>query len=242
MLDKLFDKLAEDYDQMVQESDRLHLFPFAGYDDVMTNIANQVITCSHIPEVKILDLGIGTGALYQKIPPEKIHLFGVDVSEKMLELARLRLPDAKLLHHDFYKGLPEDFKSEKFDFIVSSYAFHHLDINEFVNMIEYLLKHLVPYGKILIGDILFANYSEKEICKKKSSEYWDESEYYHVFSELIELLDGHLALSFMKISYCAGILIVDNYHETALQMEDSLIKYNTNTVKWKSSQPRKKSE
>lgn len=241
-MEKLFDKLAEDYDQIAQESDRLQLFPYAGYDEVLTTIANQVLSASHLSDAKILDFGIGTGALYQKIPPEKIHLSGVDVSKKMLELARLRLPEARLLHHDFYKGLPEAFQRDKFDFIVSTYAFHHLDINEFVNMIEYLLKYLVPYGKILVGDIMFANHSEKMICRKKSSEYWDDSEYYHVFSELIELLDGHLALSFMKISYCAGVLIVENYHETALQMEDSLIKYNTNTVKWKSNQSGKKSE
>jgi len=240
MLEKLFDRLAADYDQTVEESDRLRQFPFAGYDEVLTMIANQVMGATHITQAKILDLGIGTGQLYQKLPPEKFRLYGFDISEKMLEQSRLRYPEAILLHHDFLKGIPEAFKEEKYDFIIATYSLHHLDLAAFTGMIDHLLGCLVPYGKILIGDVMFSSQTEKDMCRKQCGEYWDETEHYHVFSQLIELLDGRLALSFLKISFCAGVLVVENYHETALQMEDSLVQYNRNTVKWKSSQSGKK--
>ncbi len=242
MWEKLFDKIADDYDQGVQETDRLGMFPYAGYDEVLTQIAEQVEKASHISEKRILDLGIGTAALYQKIAFEKCDIYGIDISNKMLDLARLRLGRATLLKHDFQKGIPEELSFAKFDFIISTYAMHHLNKGQFINMIDRLLNLLAPFGKILIGDVMFATQVEHDHCHEENAEYWDEMETYHVFDELIEMLDGHLQLSFMRISYCAGILIIENYHDTALQIEDSLIKYNRNTMKWKSSQPRKKSE
>ncbi len=240
MTENLFDKMASEYDQMVQEADRENQFPFAGYNELMNVIAGIISDETQLAKAKILDLGVGTGTLYQKLPPEKYALYAMDSSEKMLDIARLRLPDANLAQADFCLGLPDDFNKEKYDFIVATYAFHHLDIEHFVDMVEYLIPHLLPYGKILIGDIMFTNFREKEQCHQKCAELWDETEHYHVFSQLIEVMDGSLALSFMKISYCAGVMIVDNYGESALQIDDYLIKYNSNTVKWKSSQSGKK--
>lgn len=242
MWEKLFDRIAEDYDQSVQETDHLGLFPYAGYDEILTEIANQVDKAKHLTEKRILDLGIGTGALYQKLNPNGCELVGIDVSAKMLDLARLRIPQANLIQRDFRKGLPEAIQKDKFDFIISTYALHHLTTPEFVGMIGRLVEMMAPFGKILIGDIMFANKIDHDQCKKKNSEYWDESETYEIFDDLIDLLDGKLALSFMKMSFCAGVLIIENFHDTALQIEDSLIKYTGNTAKWKSSQPQKKSE
>jgi putative AdoMet-dependent methyltransferase len=238
----IFDRIADDYDQQVQEADQRNLFPFAGYDEVLTTIARYILSNKLESTLKILDLGIGTASLYRKLPPERIRLFGSDISEKMLERARLLVPSARLEVHDFTGGIPGPFMKEKFDFIVSTYAFHHLDLAHLIKMIDHLLQHLEPMGKILIGDVLFQNKSEREDCRESCLDLWDDNEHYHLFSELIEFLDGRLAISFLKISFCAGIIVIENYHETTLQRENNLLKYKSNTTKWKSSRARKTSD
>lgn len=238
----VFDRIADEYDQQVQEADQQNLFPFAGYDEVLSTIAHYVLDNKFAPTLKVLDLGIGTATLYRKLPPERIRLYGCDVSDKMIERARLLVPSAILEVHDFVNGIPEPFRKEKFDFIVATYAFHHLDLSQLVKMIDHLLRHLEPMGRILIGDILFQDANERENCRELCLDAWDDEEHYHLFSELIEMLDGRLAISFLKISFCAGILVIDNYHETALQREDNLLKYKSNTTKWKSSRAGKSSE
>ena len=238
----VFDRLADDYDQIVQETDQANRFPFAGYDEVLNTVAEYIHNSSIEPTVKVLDLGIGTASLYRKLPPERIRLFGCDISEKMIERAKLLVPYAELEVHDFGNGIPEKYRKQKFDFIVSTYAFHHLDTKQFIGMIDHLLPQLEPLGRILIGDVLFQDEIERDRCHERYPEDWDLDEHYHLFSELIELLDGRLAISFLKISFCAGLLVIDNYHETALQREDNLVKYKSNTTKWKSNRAGKSSE
>ena len=48
-----------------------------------------------------------------------------------------------------------------------------------------------------------------------------------------------LALSFMEINTYTGLLLIENYYESSLHFEESLIKYKTNTMKWKSNHSRK---
>ncbi|MDY0374082.1 MAG: class I SAM-dependent methyltransferase, partial [Candidatus Izemoplasmatales bacterium] len=158
-MSSLFGMDASQYDQIVQESDRLNQFPFAGYDEVLTQIADMIRSAKHLSVAEILDLGIGTGQLYQKLSPDKYSLFGIDNSEEMLEIAKLKLPGARLMAHDFLKGMPEGLKKRKFDFIVATYAFHHVNISDFVKLIDYYLGYLSPFGKLLIGDILFTDAS-----------------------------------------------------------------------------------
>jgi putative AdoMet-dependent methyltransferase len=236
----LFTNKASQYDQVVQEADRLNQFPFAGYDDMLTQIADMICSAKHLSVAEVLDLGIGTGQLYQKIPPEKISLRGLDRSDQMLEIAKLRLPGANLVKQDFTEGLPEDFRKRNYDFIVATYALHHLELSEYLKLIDYCLTFLSPFGKLIIGDILFTDELSRQRTMEENQELWDETEHYHAFSELIELLDGRLAMSFLKISFCAGIIVIEKYHETTLHFEDSLVKYKSNTVKWKSNQTGKK--
>ncbi|NLZ62035.1 MAG: hypothetical protein GX904_04470, partial [Acholeplasmataceae bacterium] len=78
MWETIFDRIADDYDQQVQEADQRNLFPFAGYDEVLTTIARYILSNKLESTLKILDLGIGTASLYRKLPPERIRLFGSD--------------------------------------------------------------------------------------------------------------------------------------------------------------------
>ncbi|MDP3130190.1 MAG: methyltransferase domain-containing protein, partial [Bacillota bacterium] len=125
MIQELFDRLAASYDQGVIESDKENAFPFAGYQKTLDFIADEIAGKARLGRVRLLDLGIGTGLLETRIAPETIELTGVDLSEKMLEICRLRHPDASLHQADFLRGIPSR-EDIKWDVIVSTYAMHHL--------------------------------------------------------------------------------------------------------------------
>jgi len=225
MLKDLFDRLSSTYDQDVIECDNQFQFPFAGYQNILSYIAEDINSRRDFSQVSVLDLGIGTGILASKLMPERLTLYGIDISEKMLEIASLKLQGAHLFLKDFRRGIPSELSNMTFDYIVSTYAMHHLTDDEFADYLDYLVDRLNPFGKIFIGDVLFLNNREREICRQAHLKNWDDSEYYHVYDKIVSKLKKSISSSFMKMSFCAGILIFQKYHERTLQSCDSLVKY-----------------
>jgi len=225
MIKDLFDKLSKTYDQDVIDCDNRGLFPFAGYQNLIDYIAAFINTRTENEPIKLLDLGIGTGFLPSKLFPERLKVVGVDLSTQMLEIAGLRLPNADLYQFDFRLGLPETILHEKFDYIVSTYAMHHLTEEQFIDYIHFMLERLNPFGRIIIGDIMFLNHRERDNVRLANLELWDETEHYHLFDYVIEHINKNLSINFYKISFCSGILIIENYHEHTLQDRELLVKY-----------------
>jgi putative AdoMet-dependent methyltransferase len=225
MWKEVFDKFAETYDQDVLDADNQNQFPYAGYQKILDFIASDIDKDSHMGKLRILDLGIGTGTLEAKVKPEKVDITGIDLSEKMLEVAQLKLHAARLFCADFRKGLPEEIRNDKFDIIVATYAMHHLGFEEWMEYVHYLSHHLTVFGKIYIGDILFVNENEKRLCRTQNLDSWDDDEHYHVYEAIVAKICDHLAASFLKISFCAGVIILENYHECTLQPDELLVKY-----------------
>ena len=109
---------------------------FAGYKKIRENKANANILFeipalfSMMPDLqgkRVLDLGCGFGEHCKKFVEcgaEKV--VGIDISEKMLEVARAENGDSKIT----YVNMPmEDIAGlqEKFDVVISSLAFHYVE-------------------------------------------------------------------------------------------------------------------
>lgn len=205
MLDnKGFDLWADGYDKSVQLSEENDAYPFAGYKDVLNTIYNVVHSKKR---VKILDVGFGTGILTKKLYDDGYEIYGIDFSQKMIEIAKEKMPLAKLMQYDFSKGLPEEIKDISFDYIISTYAMHHLDDDEKTQFIEALRNHLLADGEILIGDVAFKTRELLEKCKRCYEADWDDDEIYFVFEELKESLSDR-DISFIEISHCSGVIII----------------------------------
>lgn len=200
----LFDKWASEYDADVIESDEAGTFPFAGYQRLMMAIF-ELVTVK--PGAKILDLGFGTGVLTKRLYDAGLDVTGVDFSEKMCAIASERMPGARLICADFANGLPDELEGETFDFIVSTYAFHHIPEHEKAERIHELMKVLNPGGVLVIGDISFASQEDRQACEQKFSDLWDEQESYLIFEELLPEIEC-LKPEFKTVSVCAGILTV----------------------------------
>ncbi len=239
---ELYDELAREYDQIIQEDIRLNRFPYAAYEEMQDIIANYIYDNRHIDVAEVFDIGIGTASLYDKINPQKLHLTGLDISEKMLEVAKLRFPDASLMQHDILKGIPFQLRNKRFDFIVVNYLFKHFDQTTAIALINQLIDYLAPFGKIFIGDVMFLDHDRKKLYLENHPDDNYSFYHYHTYSSIVKKIDDKLALSFMELNPYTGLLIVEKYYESSLHFEESMIKYKSNTVKWKSNQSQKQRE
>ena len=197
-----FDAWADQYLADVENTDQADEYPFAGYRRVLEALLAAALARK---PGSVLDLGIGLGLLSQRLAQAGHRITGVDFSAEMLSLARQNLPHARLVRADFAEGWPAELKDERFDLIVSSYAFHHVPQARKVAFLQRLLQGLEPAGMILIGDIAFQSEKLMQACRQASLPDWDEEEDYPIFESLKPFFrEGQM--SFKAVSFCAGIL------------------------------------
>lgn len=205
MLDsKGFDLWSDNYDKTVSLSEEADEYPFAGYKTVLNEIYKTIRSANG---KTVLDIGFGTAILTHRLYTDGYEIYGIDFSEKMLRTAISKMPNATLIQHDFSTGLPLELQTKAFDFIICTYALHHLTNPQKIAFVNELLPHLTPKGKLLIGDIAFETQSELESCKAKAGGEWDNEEIYSVAEQLKPAFP---TLQFNKISFCAGIFALEN--------------------------------
>ncbi|MET3698909.1 putative AdoMet-dependent methyltransferase [Bacillus oleivorans] len=156
----------------------------------------------------MLDIGFGTGILTTKLYENGHPIVGIDFSAKMIVIASRKMPKANLIEYDFSKGLPASVQTNSYDFIISTYALHHLSDQVKGPFIQELLPLLTENGKILIGDIAFQTRSQLLECRELNLSHWDEDEDYFVFDELYESINAICKVEFQRISHCGGVIII----------------------------------
>lgn len=200
LTNKEFDLWADDYDRSVGLSDEDGTYPFAGYRDLLNTIYNRVLSSSGRA---VLDIGFGTGTLTSKLYEQGCQVYGQDFSQKMIQLAREKMPGAALYQGDFTQGLVPELRRNKYDAIIATYSLHHLTDAQKVTFLSSLLPLLTEDGCIYIGDVAFETRAQLEACRASAGDEWDGDEIYFVYEELKPFFH---ALQFYKISVCAGLL------------------------------------
>jgi len=97
---------------------------------------------------RILDLGCGNGRAVKYFVDKGFKGTGVDISNKMLKLARENVKGAKFHKKDFTKL---DFENNSFDAIISFFAFNHIEKNKFRDIISKCRRILKKEGFLLLG-------------------------------------------------------------------------------------------
>ena len=105
---------------------------------------------SEIPFHTALDLGCGTGEMIKLLleQNEQIHLYGVDISENMLAVAKEKLGEKATLVLGDSENLP--FQKDMFDVVYCNDSFHHYPKPE--RVLEEIRRVLKPGGSFLMGD------------------------------------------------------------------------------------------
>jgi ubiquinone/menaquinone biosynthesis C-methylase UbiE len=102
------------------------------------------------PGARVLDVGCGTGAqlgIYRRL---QCHLFGVDSSPSMLDMARKRLAGSADLALADACSVP--FLSGGFDLVVSMLTLHGMPLETRVCALSEMRRLLKPSGRVLLID------------------------------------------------------------------------------------------
>ncbi|MFD3158553.1 methyltransferase domain-containing protein [Haloimpatiens sp. FM7330] len=192
-----FDNWANTYDECIQKDNTKGKIPiYINYDKVLEEVYDNAIKNKN-SDVKVLDIGVGTGNLSKKFLVQRYNIIGIDQSREMLNVAKRKLPNLKVRLGEFLK-IP--FENNTFDIIVSTYAFHHLNDEEKKAAFKEMFRVLNNDGIIVLGDLMFKSKTDKE---KVLSEFTQEQieevedEYY----SNIELLKTEVNKYNKKLKY-----------------------------------------
>ena len=126
---------------------------------------------------KVLDLGCGDGLFIQELlksfTPVKVRL--VDGSNEMLDAAKKRLGEKTNIFYyqaSFQELLVNDPLNEKFDFIYSSLAIHHLHFEDKKNLYGYIFNHLLTGGCFVHYDVVLPVSEKIERCYLSMWRQW----------------------------------------------------------------------
>ena len=199
---KGFDSWADSYDKDMERLTAENSYPFAGYREVLGRIARTILEKDG---VEVLELGFGTGTLASELYEKGCEIYGQDYSGRMVELAQAKMPGAHLYQKDFGEGLAEPLLERKYDFIVATYAMHHLTDEQKISLINDMIALLKDDGKILIGDISFETREDMNRCREEYTDEWDDDEIYFVAEEFKKVFPE---MEFEKISFCGGVISI----------------------------------
>jgi len=190
---KHFDESAKDYNNSYDGK-----FVKCMYDEIV----ERVLTAN--PK-SILDLGCGNGNVLEKIKLKSdADLYGLDLSENMIELAKEKLGTRVELKVGDAEQLPYD--DNQFDVIICNASFHHYPNPD--QVLREIRRVLKPNGTLVLGDptapfewyLKFLNWGLK----------WSNSGDYRIYGkkEIHELLSKHgfKVLDWKKINYRAFVI------------------------------------
>ena len=141
------------YRSVAQEFDRTRAQPWAGWKPLLPHLDGLP------PKPRVLDLGCGNGRfgryLTEHLGP--VRYTGVDYSPEMLEIARERLPGARLLARDMVREAPP---AGPFDLTVCFGFLHHVPGRaQRLDLVRALAGALAPGGLLTFVTWRFADFS-----------------------------------------------------------------------------------
>jgi len=167
-----YDDAADGYNDMMNEEIKLPL-----YDEVLSSLAERISSI----DGAILDTSCGSGHMLERLRNEytgQRRLVGLDLSPKMVTIARERLGDAALVSQGDMRDLAE-IPDDACAAVISFFSLHHIGAAELADCFTEWHRVLVPRGQLVIAtwegegaidygdqsDILTRRYKESELVE-----------------------------------------------------------------------------
>ncbi len=177
------------------------LSPREGYDlwaanyssesNPIKNLSDEAII-KLLPDVKnksVLDAGCGTGYFCQlAYEREAAKITGIDISPKMIEMAKRNCPSAEFNCADIST---EPIQKEAFDVIIFALVLGH--IKDIRPALENLASTLKSGGTLLISDFhpFLTLRNSKRTFKDASGKLFEVPHHLHLFQDIIQCLHQH---------------------------------------------------
>lgn len=145
-----FNQIADVYDELVtrkQDGYNKH----ERYDEVLDAVVKAT---EPQPGEAGLDAGTGTGNLAGRFLRYGVKMSGFDQSLEMLRQCRGKHPEVETKLGTFF-AFP--FLENRFDFVATSYALHHLTDDQKLLALTECRRVLKPKGRLIIADLMFVD-------------------------------------------------------------------------------------
>lgn len=118
------------------------------YFDISSDLSLVDRFLNQLPaKAKILDLGCGPGNFAQYLVSKGFEVIGIDISSKMLNIAKSHLPQISFHQGDF-RSIP--YADQSFDAIFSAYSLIHIPQTDVVQVIGEMRRVLKGEGTVLV--------------------------------------------------------------------------------------------
>lgn len=161
--------------------------PFNIYDNYDEALEQTASWISPAPGEKGLDIGTGTGNLAGKLLERGAAMTAIDQSREMLRTCRTKYPE---MHVKLGNFLALPFADQSFDFVVSSFAFHHLSPDQQQLALQEMQRVLTARGRICLTDLMFADAAHRQTYIQQAEAAGHEEQLQTIKERHFPLLDG----------------------------------------------------
>ena len=191
-----YDEFASQYADMMSAQEQGGVSPDS-------NMARFLQVAGDVSGLTVLDAGCGEGYLSRILAQHGAHVTGVDISPKLIELARAKDPDGAITYQvaDLSQPLP-DYEAQ-FDLVASYFVLN--DVYDYQGFLATLNAALKPAGRLVI----FINNPYSLVVRGHITDYFAESgqvfPYRGMTEEGVKVYFWHRTMEeYLSASFAAG--------------------------------------